>query len=68
MMEYWNIGSGFHRIEKYHDCTWLLRRISFLRWKLQVRRNQITTNLNPNSEVMRFWPLFHCSTIPAFHV
>ena len=25
-------------------------------------------NLDPDTEVMRFWPLFHCSSIPAFHV
>ena len=25
-------------------------------------------NLDPNSEVMRFWPLFHDSNIPSFHV
>ena len=28
----------------------------------------VPKTLNQNTEVVRFWPLFHCSNIPLFHV
>ena len=81
-MRWWNIGSFLHRIEKKYAlwdkpimdrkninihgktvkaCSWHDR-------ELIPMRQRRTKSLDPNTEVMRFWPLFHDSNIPLFHV
>jgi hypothetical protein len=57
-MEQWNDGIlgpfVFHLVEKYYGS-----------WNKQTMDPK---NHDPDIEVMRFLPLFHCSIIPSFHV
>jgi hypothetical protein len=54
-MEQWNDGIlgpfVFHLVEKYYGS-----------WNKQTMDPK---NLDPDTEVMRFLPLFHCSIIPC---